>query len=366
MPWSCARGETPAISRDGAGHGRKHGAITIAWNANRTRFERPRQRGREAILDTHRNMIIWSKLHWIAAAAIVCSTMDRANGQFDSELRRLPAITGSEQIRIAESFPRVNGDEGTAVPAESSETVATPIAEDIPAGPPIGPTWYDPSNWVKPEIWDGSFEVGMNGSAGNAESMSSRIGSNLTRETNRTKTELESTYARTKANSLETQHNALLRGQVDWKSEKSRWSPFARFGLEYDEFKDFDIRLTSNGGLRYKLVETEATTFGSRVGAGISREFGGTDDDVVPEATFGFDLERQLTERQKLKAEIDYFPAWDRFSDFRMVSDIAWEILLDKESNLHLKILAIDRYDSTPNGVKKNDIDYSLLLMWKL
>ena len=39
--------------------------------------------------------------------------------------------------------------------------------------------------------------------------------------------------------------------------------------------------------------------------------------------------------------------------------------MLDEDSNLNLKIGVIDRYDSTPNGRKPNDFDYSVLLLWK-
>ncbi len=40
--------------------------------------------------------------------------------------------------------------------------------------------------------------------------------------------------------------------------------------------------------------------------------------------------------------------------------------LLDEEANLSLKLSAQDRYDSTPNGLRPNDINYSILLLWKL
>ena len=38
----------------------------------------------------------------------------------------------------------------------------------------------------------------------------------------------------------------------------------------------------------------------------------------------------------------------------------------DEASNLHLKVLVIERYDSTPEGREPEDIDYSILLLWKL
>ena len=96
------------------------------------------------------------------------------------------------------------------------------------------------------------------------------------------------------------------------------------------------------------------------------REFGGIDDEWVPEANFGADFEHCLTKRQKLKLTTDYYPSWEDSDNFRLVSNANWEILLDEATNLSLKIGAVDRYDSTPNGLQHNDIDYYVTLLWKL
>jgi putative salt-induced outer membrane protein YdiY len=147
---------------------------------------------------------------------------------------------------------------------------------------------------------------------------------------------------------------------------RTRWSAFTRSQLEYDQFKAFDLRVGLNAGLAYKLVETESTNWKTRFGAGASREFGGPDDFWKPEAVFGFDLKYQLTKRQTLETTVDYFPTWEDFSDYRLVTNSGWQVVLDEASNLSLKIGVIDRYDSTPNGRRPNDIDYSILLLWKI
>ena len=102
------------------------------------------------------------------------------------------------------------------------------------------------------------------------------------------------------------------------------------------------------------------------MGAGASREFGGPDDNWIPEANLAGDFEHKLTDRQKLKLTSDYYPAWEDFHDYRLVTNAYWEILLDEQTNLSLKLGAVDRYDSTPNGAQPNDIDYFVTLLWKL
>ena len=46
--------------------------------------------------------------------------------------------------------------------------------------------------------------------------------------------------------------------------------------------------------------------------------------------------------------------------------DAGWEVLLSQAANLSLKIGVVDRYDSTPNGRERNDLNYTALLLWKL
>lgn len=235
-----------------------------------------------------------------------------------------------------------------------------------------GPTIGDPppitSAWGRSWFtgWGGGFEIGLNGSTGNAVAQSLQLGFDLGRETDRTIWATDFVYAKTESNDVQTQNNALFNTNWDWKFNNPRWTWFSKLGLEYDEFKDFDIRLFLNTGLGYFIVENDTSKLKGRFGAGASREFGGVDDEWVPEAVFGVDLEHQLTARQKIGAVMDYFPSWENFSDFRMITDAYWEFLLDEESDMNLRLSLLDRYDSTPNGAEHNDVNYALLLLWKL
>lgn len=235
---------------------------------------------------------------------------------------------------------------------------------------PIGR--YEPTptdEWIEftPSLvdWEGTLELGINASEGNAQSLSMRSGGDLKRETETNIWEVDLSYAKTSSNSIETQHNALFNAKHEYLFV-SPWTLFTRFGTEYDEFKAFDLRLSLNTGLGFRHVDSEFTKFKSRAGVGVSREYGGPSDDYVPEATFGLDFEHQINERQKFTAIIDYFPDWRDFADYRLVTDVGWEVLLDEAAHLSLKLSVLDRYDSTPNGRKPNDIDYALLLLWKL
>lgn len=239
------------------------------------------------------------------------------------------------------------------------------ISETVGEEPPMQPVWYNPASWLGP-WWNGSISLGVNGSDGNANSFNIRSGFELSRETERTNWDLDLTYNKNTANELATAHNALLQSNWDFKMRNPRWTWFNKLGLEYDEFKNFDLRLFLNTGLGYTFIDNEITQFRGRFGSGVSREFGGIDEDWKPEAVFGIDYARQISERQRFVATVDYYPAWEDFSDYRVVSDFGWEMDLDAPNNLSLKIGVIDRYDSTPNGALANDVDYSVLLIWTL
>ncbi len=120
-----------------------------------------------------------------------------------------------------------------------------------------------------------------------------------------------------------------------------------------------------NGGVGYYWIRQDDFNFVTRFGAGASQEIGAPNDDWVAEALFGIDADKQVNARNKLKAKVDYYPAWEDFSNYRLVADFAWEILLDDSDNLSLKLAVTDRYDSTPQGAKPNDVYYSLLLLYK-
>jgi len=225
-------------------------------------------------------------------------------------------------------------------------------------------SWYQ--SWFNAEEWDATFELGINGGAGNTDSFSLKTGAKIKRDTERVTQALDISYARTSANSLTTQDLFIQDAKQDWKFGDSPFSLFFNQRLLRDKLRDFDWRLTLNGGIGYQLFETEIMKLKGRFGAGTTREIGGLDDDWVPEQVFGIDFERKLSKRQKLTAVVDYYPEWGDYNNYRVVGKVGWEILLDEDPNLSLKVEVIELYDSTPNGLKPNDLNYSLLLLLKL
>lgn len=288
---------------------------------------------------------------------------DQSYRGMPAELPTVPALDQSANL------PPNGQSEGLLLPppplAELPPSVFDPPKTVEVIEEPAGPIWYYPWTWFPRDGWKNSAELGINGSAGNAESFSFQTGGRFKRKTDFSLIDFRITHNRTEANGVETQNNALANADFERFFGESRWTYFVKNGLEYDEFKAFDVRYNINSGFGYSFVDTDAATLKGRFGAGASREIGGPDNAWVPEALFGADYEHQLNPRNKVIAKIDYFPEWAAFENFRLVADVAWEYLIDEEGNLSLKLGANDRYDSTPNGRRPNDVNYSALLLYK-
>ncbi len=248
---------------------------------------------------------------------------------------------------------------------EADPDATPPIVQPTPPGaivpiqePADVPTPSKPRlGWL--EGWEGSFDLGLSGSEGNTERLSLRTGFSAKRLTDETSTTIDARYFYAKDGGATSDNKFRLDLRNDWlPDEGSRWRPFIQSSLEWDQFQDWDVRLTAHAGLGYEFIKTDTTLFVGRVGLGFAREFGGEDHDFHLEGLLGADFEHRISDRQKITATADYFPNLSDFGEFRIVAKAAWEILLDPESNIALKIGVEDRYDSDPGDAKRNDLDY--------
>lgn len=275
-----------------------------------------------------------------------------------------PQITA--ELPLGDSFDTVELPPPVAdsLPAEV-EVLATPALGENPPLEDEVARWYEyPWRWMT-QGWKNHAEFGLDGSDGNSDTLAVQTGLELKRKTGTHTLGIDLEYRQASNRNMTTEDNGRFNLDLDRKVGESSWSMFGKLGLEWDQFKAFNIRVNMNSGVGYHWIRNDQTSLISRFGAGASREFGAPIDEWKPEAVFGLEAEHQLTKRQKLKGKVEYFPAWERFSDYRLVSDFAWEMLLDGSENLSLKLAATDRYDSTPQGARPNDLYYSMLLLYK-
>ena len=235
--------------------------------------------------------------------------------------------------------------------------VALPIDE---------PVAIEPSPPEMDNPWDGSFDLGLDGSEGNSETFNFRFGFHTSRRRESNILTLGLDYNKSTAETKETGNRLFFDGRFEWLIHQTRWSWFIHETVEYDEFQSFNVRDAFDAGLGYRLIRNETTTFIGRMGSGFSHEFGGPDNGLfTPEAVFGLQLEHRLSKRQKIIGMVEYAPDVGDFLRYRIRTQAAWEVLLDMERNLSLRVGVLDRYTSQPNGARPNDLDYASVLIWK-
>jgi putative salt-induced outer membrane protein YdiY len=255
----------------------------------------------------------------------------------------------------------------TPDPAAGDETSPESAAQgkmilDEPGWHVWQPWFWDTSYW---DPWEGSLELGLSGTEGNSETFNVRVGFKAKHKTPRLVRTVELTSIQKSAGGVTTANTALLDGRLEWPMLESRWNYYVHGLIEYDQFKAFDYRFSADTGFGYDIIQTEATTLIGRFGVSTSQEVGGAEDELIPELAFGGEFKHKFNPTHSVNAKVDYFPNVTDFNDFRLNSQASWQIALSSVWGLSLKLSVIDRYDSTPQGRRPNDLDYSTLLLWQ-
>ncbi len=277
------------------------------------------------------------------------------------DLPALPAVMEAPPVLELEANEAPKED----VKTSDSSTNATDDQPEVTTSPPTYvPVFLFPA-YTELAQWNGSFELGLDGSSGNSETFNFRLGLDMDRKWDVHQINIDLDYIKKTAGDVETANRSFL----DWRYERlfrdTPWTWFVHGTFEYNDFEAWDARVAADTGIGYKLIATDATKLVSRAGGGFSRKIGLPDDYWAPELAFGLDFEHKVSKRHRLKAKVDYTPDVTNFASYRVNSQASWEMLIDDEMNLSLKLGVISRYDSNPEGAKPNDLDYSAVVMWR-
>ena len=215
-----------------------------------------------------------------------------------------------------------------------------------------------------PSPWNWGVDLGLSGSQGNTDTLKLRAGLDLRYDSPDDVMILNVLYILNQANrgTLENKGFVLLRNEIPIDGSFG-W--YAQGQLEYDEFRVIDLRVASHSGVAFTVWQDEAQLLRTRVGFGTAYEAGGRVNEWLMEGQAGLDYEYRLTSRTKLTATADYFPAVEDFNRYRVRVRASFDILLDPETNVLLRIGAFDRYDSRPFGSQRNDLDYFMTLQFR-
>ncbi len=214
--------------------------------------------------------------------------------------------------------------------------------------------------------WTGTFASGLNGKSGNSDNLDINMTLNLARDTEFTNTTLLASYFYASNEVATVTDRVFAQGRRERKfSNYPKLSIYHQTAYEWDRFKNFDYRIALHGGLGYEVYKLDDRFLKLRFGAGASREVGAPapGDEWIPELQFGTDWERNLTDRVRLYATLDFYPNVNDFADYRLNTLGGVEYTLNEERDINFRLFAFNRYDSTPApGNTENDLDYGMAL----
>jgi len=208
--------------------------------------------------------------------------------------------------------------------------------------------------WLKD--WKMQFSLGLTGTSGNSDGFNIRTGFKASKKDETGSWKLDGTFWFAEANGERSQNALEIGMQRDWKIKDSPWFWFAEGRYRSDEFKPYDHRLSVHGGLGYDM-NTQGVPAKIRLGAGVTKEWGGGDNRLKPESLFGGEFTWVINEKHSINFKSTIYPNQEDFTEFRMISTADWTIKLDPASGLSLKIGLWDEYETdVPKGYKNNDM----------
>lgn len=212
------------------------------------------------------------------------------------------------------------------------------------------------------EGWKRQIELGITGTTGPIDSQNYRAYVNLTRATTLQNTVATLVYVRGENNFGVTQDRAEFSARNDWKIAGGKWSMWASARMEWDNRQRWDGRVSAAGGLGYVIEQNEKLKLVGRVGAGLAREING-DNAVIPEAGIvALSADYKINDKWNAYANAEFFPNGKTWGDYRTVTRAGFNLVVDPELKMNLRLGTEYRFDSTVRSDSTNALDYFAVL----
>lgn len=286
------------------------------------------------------------------------------------------------RVGVATSEPTLDKIPAPPSPAEEAPKPAPKPEPKPAAAPPAAPQpaqiKLEPKKPVAPtnpvealladdekpflEGWKRQIELGINGTTGPIDSQNYRAYVNLTRATTLQNTVATLVYVRGENNFGVTQDRSEFSCRNDWKIAGGKWSMWASARMEWDNRQRWDGRVSAAGGLGYVIEQNDKLKLVGRVGAGIAREING-DNAIIPEAgILALNADYKINDKWNAYANAEFFPNGKTWGDYRTVTRAGFNLVVDPELKMNLRLGTEYRFDSTVRSDSTNALDYFAVL----
>lgn len=217
-----------------------------------------------------------------------------------------------------------------------------------------------------PPKWKFRAELGLTGTSGNTRTQDLRAAIGALLETSSERWKFDGVYMRSKTDGEVTKKNWYVAGLHDWLFKNSPWLLFATARYDWDDFQQWDSRISAGVGIGYTVIDTETTKGRLRAGFFETREHGGPNDgDWRPEGMLGAEATHQLTKSQTLEGAVTWYPDLQNSGEYRIVASAAWSIKLT-ENGLSLKAGVEEEYDTHLEApFERRDVNYFAALLYE-
>ncbi|MEN1705569.1 MAG: DUF481 domain-containing protein [Planctomycetota bacterium] len=215
--------------------------------------------------------------------------------------------------------------------------------------------------------WNGELRFGFELASGNNDRTRFRGGFDINKKYWGHETRLFTEYVVANNNEGESENRLVSRLRQNWSTGGTKWnSVFVQVDGDADRFQDYDYRIALSTGPNFQWIKNDKTNVRLNLAASVRREFGGGDEDFVPEGAIFLIGEHRFTDTQKVGFRIDYRPEIEQPSSFRLDARANWDIDIAPEAGLGLRLSAQNRYDARPSRrPERNDFDMSIDLFWR-
>jgi len=210
------------------------------------------------------------------------------------------------------------------------------------------------------------IEVGLSGASGNSRNSDLRLGYQRRSSSSQRHWLIKSHYQRETSNGNTQENEFFTELTYDWLMPQSRWFRFAKGRYDWDNFEEWDNRISLSGGSGYRFIQRADLTIAGRIGLGLTQTMGGENDDLAPEGMIGFDANWQINSRQSFEFTNDLSLQLDEVGELRNLTSLAWLVKLDQFNGINLKFGVDNEYESDAGDSRSNDLKYDLSLTWEL
>lgn len=215
--------------------------------------------------------------------------------------------------------------------------------------------------------WDHRVEAGLNGSSGNSESLSLHTGYTGSYKSGDHGWKLTTAYDKAKSDGQESRNQFFADLLKDWYWNSSPWIAFVQGRYDWDEFKDWDYRLSASSGAGYEFIDDDTWYLTSRFGLGGNKTYGDTDEEYTREVILALESAWTISKRESVDFKTSYYPSLEEKGEYRNITTFNWKMTMSEQGKLAMKIGLINEYDSlAAPGTEKSDFKYNLSLVWGL